>query len=89
MWWLVSETRMHRLPKKLFLLRLRQDNFSNETIKIFDPTPPLLYLKECDIFNQIQQGRHSQAPLVARFRDTYEPTSRKYVSTERKTRSVQ
>ena len=41
------------------------------------------------IFNQIQQKQHSQTPTVAPFRDAYAPTSRKYVLTEPKARSLQ
>ena len=29
LWWLVSETPMHRLPENMFLLSLRQDHFSS------------------------------------------------------------
>ena len=35
LWWLVSETRMHRLPESMFLLNPRQDHISSETKKIF------------------------------------------------------
>ena len=29
LWWLLSETRMHRLPENMLLLTLRQDHFSS------------------------------------------------------------
>ena len=48
-----------------------------------------LDFKNSDIFTLIQQKRPSQTPAVARFRDMYSPTSRKYVSTEPKTRLFQ
>ena len=41
----------------MFLLSLRQDHFSNKTIKLLGPTPPVLCLKNRDIFIQIQQKR--------------------------------
>ena len=41
------------------------------------------------IFTQFQQKQHSQTPTVAPFRDAYAPTSRKYVPTEPKARSLQ
>ena len=59
---------------------LRQDHFSNSRFYIF---------KNTDIFTQIQQKRPYQTPVMARFRDTYAPTSRKYVSTEAKIRLFQ
>ena len=55
----LSETRMHRRPKKMFLLSLRQNHFSKEAIKFLGPTPPFLYLKKCNISSQIQQKRPS------------------------------
>ena len=73
---------MHQLPENMFLLSLRQYPFSNFT-------PPFLYLKKWETFTQIQQKQPSQRPVVARVRDTYAPTSRKYVSTESNTRSFQ
>ena len=67
-----------------------QDDFSNQTVKSLGPTPPFLFSKICGIyhtyFTHIQQKRHSQTPAVALFRNTYAPTSRKYVCTEPKTR---
>ena len=87
LWCLVSETCMHQIPQNLFLLSLKQDNFSNSTIIVLGPSPPFIYLKKCDIFSQIQQKWHSQRPVVAPFRDTRAPTSRKYISTELKKRS--
>ena len=45
--------------------------------------------KNSNIFTQIQQKRPYQTPVVASFRDTYAPTSRKYLSTEPKTKSFQ
>ena len=88
MWWLVSETRIHRLPDIMYVLSLRQDHFSNQKVKIVGPTPPFLYFKKSDIFSQIQQKRPSQMPAVARFRHTYAPTSRIYVCTESETRQL-
>ena len=78
---------MNRLPEKMFLLNLRQDRFSNETIIFLVHTPPLLHLKNCGIFTQIRQKRPSQTLTVARFRDTYAPTCRKFVFTEPQARS--
>ena len=86
---IVSGTRMHRLLEKMFLLVLRLDHFSNETIKFAGPTPPFFCFKKSDIFSQIQQKRPSKRPEVARFRDMYAPTSRKHVCTEPKTRPFQ
>ena len=79
---------MHRIPQNLFLLSLKQDNFSNSTIIVLGPSPPFIYLKKCDIFSQIQQKCHSQRPVVAPFRDTRAPTSRKYISTELKKKII-
>ena len=87
--WLVPEARMHRLLENMFLLSLRQYPFSNLTVKFLRLTPPFLNLKKWEIFTQIQQKQPSQRPVVARVRDTYAPTSRKYVSTESNTRSFQ
>ena len=84
LWCLILETCTHRIPKDLFLLSLKQDNFSNSTIIVLGPSPPFIYLKKCDIFSQIQQKCYSQRPVVAPFRDTRAPTSRKYISTELK-----
>ena len=89
LFWLVPQTRMHGLPEKNFILGLRQDHFSNSTTKFLGPTRPFLYLKKRDIFTQIQQKRPSETPVVVSFRDTYAPTSRKYVSNEPNTRSFQ
>ena len=72
-----------------FLLCLKQDHLRHQTIKVLGPTPPFLYFKKCHISSQVQQKRPSQTPAVAPFRDTYVPTSKKYVSTEPKTRSFQ
>ena len=87
--WLFSQTRMHQLPKSMFLLKLRQDYFSNYTIKFLGLTRQILYLKRCDISSQIQQKPPSQTHPAALFTDTYVTTSKKYVSTEPKTRSFQ
>ena len=65
----------------MFLLSLRQDHFSNSTIKFLGPTPLFLYLKKCDISSQIQEKTPSQASPLAHFRDTYVLTSKNYVST--------
>ena len=89
LFWLVPQTRVHGLPEKNFILSLRQDHFSNSTAKFLGPTRPFLYLKKLDMFTQIQQKWPSETPVVASFRDTYAPTSRKYVSTEPNTRSFQ
>ena len=88
LWRLVSETCMHWIPQNLFLLSLKQDNFSNSTIIVLGPSPPFIYLKKCDIFAQIQQKWHSQRPVVAPFRDMRSPTSRKHISTDLKKRSL-
>ena len=45
LWWLFSQTRMHRIPKEMFLQSLRKDHFSNSTKKYLSPTPPFLCLK--------------------------------------------
>ena len=87
--WLLSEICMHRLLRNKFLLSLRQNRFSIETIKSLGTTPPFLYLKRRDISSQVQQKRPSQTPAVAPFRHTYKLVSKKYVCTEPKTRSVQ
>ena len=49
----------------------------------------IFLFKKCDISNQIQQKLSSQTPVVAPFKDTYAPASKRYVSTEPKTRSFQ
>ena len=72
--------------RNMFLMSPIQNLFSNWTINVLGTTPPFLYLKNCGIFTQILQNRQSQTPAVARFRDRYAPTSRKYVSTEPKAR---
>ena len=58
-------------------------------MKFLGPTRPILYLKKSDISSQIQQKRTSQTPAVALFKDMGAPTSKKYVSTEPKTRFFQ
>ena len=73
---------MHRFPENVFLLSLRQDHFTNSARTFLGPTAPFLYFKNSDIFTQIQQKPSYQTPAVARFRNTYAATSRKYVSTE-------
>ena len=83
----IWETRIHRVRKSMFLPSLRQDHFSNYTIKRLVHTPPLLYFKKYDISSQIQQKQPSHTPAVASFRDTYAPTSKKYVFTDPNTRS--
>ena len=47
---------------------------------IYAPLPRFYILKNWDIFTQIQQIRPYQRPVVARFKDTYAPTARKYFS---------
>ena len=42
LWWLVSETRMQRVPENMFLLSLPQGRFSNQIITSLGPTPPYL-----------------------------------------------
>ena len=81
------ETRIHRVRKSMFLPSLRQDHFSNYTIKRLVHTPPLLHFKKYNISSQIQQKQPSHTPAVAPFRDTYAPTSKKYVFTDPNTRS--
>ena len=80
---------MHQLPESIFVLSLRQYPFSNLTVKFLRLTPLFLYLKKWEIFTQIQQKQPSQRPVVTRVRDTYAPTSRRYVSIEPNTRSFQ
>ena len=46
LWWLVTETQMHQPAINMFLLSLRQDHFSNKTIKFVGPTSAFLYLKK-------------------------------------------
>ena len=70
----------------MFPLSLRQGHFSNSTINFLDPTNPFLYFKKGDSSSQIQQKRPSQRLAVTPFRDTYAQTSKKYVSTEPRTR---
>ena len=70
----------------MFLLSLREDPFSNSAKKFSGRTHPYLYLKNPDIFTQIQQKGLCHLTVVADFRDRYAPTSIKYVSTELKTR---
>ena len=68
--------------RNMILLSLRGDLFSNQAIKSLGPTTPFFHLKKYGIFTQILQKRPSKTSAVARFRETYAPTSRKYVSTE-------
>ena len=63
LWWLASETHMHRLPENMFLLSPRQDHFSSSTKKFLGPFPPFLVFKNSDIFTQIQQERPCQIPV--------------------------
>ena len=53
--------------------------------KLFS-TSPFIDLKNSDIFTQTLQKQPYPTPVLARFRDTYAPTFRKYVSTEPKKR---
>ena len=85
---LLSEKRMHRLPINMFQLSLGEDHFFNETIIFLGSTNPFLYFKKCDISSRVQQKRSSQRPLLVPFRDKYAPTSKKYVSTEPKRKSL-
>ena len=57
-------------------------------MKYLGATPPFLYFKKCDVSSKIRKKRPSQTPAVAPFRDRYVPTSKKYVSTEAKRRSL-
>ena len=72
---------MHRLLKNIFLLSLRQSHFSNLTIKLLSPTPPVLYFKKGGIYTQIQQKQPSQRPAVASFRYMNAWASTKFVPT--------
>ena len=58
-------------------------------MKFLSLASPFLNLKKCDIFTKIHQKRPLQIPAVARLRDPFGPTSRKYVSAEPKIRSFQ
>ena len=73
----------------MFLLSLRQDHFSNLTVKILGPTRPFLELKKCYISTQIHKKRPSESPAVAHFRDRYPPAYKNYVSTLPKGKSFQ
>ena len=53
------------------------------------PHPVFKLVKNSDIFTQIREKQPSPTPVVARFRDTYAPTSKKYVSTDPRTRLFQ
>ena len=79
--WLVSETRMHQLPENLFLLSLRQDNFSNYVKKFFESNSRF-YLSKIYLSTLTTL-------VMAFFGDAYAPTSRKYISTEPNARSLQ
>ena len=46
LWWLLSETRMQRLPKNIFILSLRQDHLSKYTKKLLGFTPPVFIFKK-------------------------------------------
>ena len=76
---------MDRLPENMFLLTLKQDHLSTEIKKVSGPTLPSLSFKNSNKFTPSQQKRPSHTTVVPGFRDTCAPTSRKYVSTERKT----
>ena len=71
------------------LLSLGQHHFSSKSRKFLGPTPPFLYLKNGDIFTQIEQKPACQTPVIAGFRHTYAPSSTKYLSTKSKTRWFQ
>ena len=75
---------MHRLSENMFLLSLRKDHINNLTKKNIGPIPPVLDFKNNNISTQILQKQPYQTPMVARLRDMYAPTSRKYNSTEPK-----
>ena len=85
---LLSDKRMHRLSINMFQLSLGEDHFFNETIIFLGSTNPFLYFTKCDISSRVQQKRSSQRPLLVPFRDKYAPTSKKYVSTEPKRKSL-
>ena len=80
---------MHRLLEYMFLPNQRQDPFSISARKYLGPTHPFLCFKNNDIFTRIQQKRPSQTPVVARFRDTYEPNARKFSFSESRERPFQ
>ena len=80
---------MDRLRQNMFILRLTQDHFSKSTRKVLALTHAFLYLKNNDIFTQIQQKTPNQTPVLAGFRDWYGLSSIKYVSTEAKIRLFQ
>ena len=89
LWWLVSKTPMDQTSENIFLLSLRQDHFSNLSRKLLGSTLLFFYLKNSDIFTHIEQKGPCQTPVMAGFRHTHAPTSRKYLSTELKTRWFQ
>ena len=74
--------------RNMLLLGLRADLFSNQAIKPLGPTTLFSYLKNYGIFTQILQKRPYKTPAVARFKETYAPTSRQYVSNEPNTRLI-
>ena len=53
---------MNRFPENMFLLSLRQDHVSNQTVKSLDPTPLFSFSKNCGIFTQIQQNNPLKQP---------------------------
>ena len=79
---------MHRLPENIILLSLRQGHSSTSIKNILGPTPTFLDFKNSDIFTQTLPKRPYQTAVVIRFREMYAPTSRKYVSTEAKTKII-
>ena len=53
----------------MFVVRLKQDHFSDSTIKLLGPTPPFLYLKKVifsDIMSKNDPLRHLQWLLSER-----------------------
>ena len=69
--------------QKIFLLGLRQDHFSSSIINVLGLSNPDFFLKKSGhFFTQVQQKQPSGISVVARFRDTYQPTSTKYFYTD-------
>ena len=87
LWWLFSETRMHRLPENMFLVIPGQDHFSNQNI--FRSCCPIYRLWKMWYFHSLQEKWPYQTLVVVLFRGTYALTSRKYVFTDPKARLFQ
>ena len=87
--WLFLETCTHSRPENMFLLSASEDFFSNSTVKLLGSTPRFLIFKTNGTFARILQKRLSRITVVARFRDTSAPASKKTVSTDSKAKSFQ